>query len=275
MKDKITILAPAKINIFLKVLGRRRDGLHVLRTGMNYINLYDKIEIKKNNKNHVIYQGKFKPVNNIYDDCIILKTLDFLKLKNQKFKITITKNIPVKGGLGSASTNAAALIKGLHKMGVIQAKSPSEYISLGSDIPFFLIEKNCLVTGVGEILKPKKFPKYYFILIKPNFENSTKEIYKELKFSINSFKKYQNTKKSKDIGNDFEKIIFKKKPQIKNIIKTLDSLDHVVFTRMSGTGSCFFSAFKSKGNANKAFKILNLKYKNLWTYICENNIINQ
>ena len=97
MKDKITILAPAKINIFLKVLGRRRDGLHVLRTGMNYINLYDKIEIKKNNKNHVIYQGKFKPVKPRTPEVGKVPTPVDVLLKNKKPTEWIVDSFGAKG----------------------------------------------------------------------------------------------------------------------------------------------------------------------------------
>ena len=109
-----SLFAPAKLNIFLKVVGKKINGYHTIRSGITFINLFDKIEIELSDKNEVIYKGPFKPLNNQYEDCIIKKTLNFLNLESKtNFKITITKNIPVQGGLGSASTNAAALINGL------------------------------------------------------------------------------------------------------------------------------------------------------------------
>ncbi len=100
MLDSKTILAPAKLNIFLKVLNKRIDGYHSLRTGITFIDLFDKIEIKKSDETKIKYKGFFKPKNNNYNDCIILKTLKFLDLdKNLHFDITVTKNIPVQEGL--------------------------------------------------------------------------------------------------------------------------------------------------------------------------------
>ena len=92
-----------------------------------------------------------------------IKTLKFLGLnKKIHLDLTITKNIPVQGGLGSASTNAAALIKGLETMGLISKREPNFYSMLGADIPCFLFKKDCLVTGIGEIIYHHEFPKYYF-----------------------------------------------------------------------------------------------------------------
>ena len=218
MLDSKTILAPAKLNIFLKVLNKRIDGYHSLRTGITFIDLFDKIEIKKSDETKIQYKGFFKPKNNNYNDCIILKTLKFLDLdKNLHFDITVTKNIPVQGGLGSASTNAAGLIKGLHDMNYIHLKEPSTYVSIGSDIPSFLFAKNCIITGIGEKISPTTFPKLYFLLIKPNFNNSTKEMYEKLDIK-------NNHENSDDTGNDFEKIVLKENLYFNEIFSYLKSL---------------------------------------------------
>ena len=101
------IFAPAKLNIFLKVLGRRSDGYHIIRSGITFIDLYDEVEINISNKMCIRYKGPFKPKSDTYDDCIILKTLKFLGLnKNLNLDLTITKNIPVQGGLAAALVDA-------------------------------------------------------------------------------------------------------------------------------------------------------------------------
>ena len=266
MLDSKTILAPAKLNIFLKVLNKRIDEYHSLRTGITFIDLFDKIEIKKSDETKIKYKGFFKPKNNNYNDCIILKTLKFLDLdKNLHFDITVTKNIPVQGGLGSASTNAAGLIKGLHDMNYIHLKEPSAYVSIGSDIPSFLFAKNCIITGIGEKISPTTFPKLYFLLIKPNFNNSTKEMYEKLDIK-------NNHENSDDTGNDFEKIVLKENLYFNEIFSYLKSFDNALFTRMTGTGSCFYAAFEKKIDALKANEIFKNKYSKLWTHVCENNI---
>ena len=271
--DKTNILTPAKLNIFLKVLGKRKDGYHNLFTGVTFINLYDVIEIKKSDKTKIIYKGPFKPTSNFYKDCIIKKTLNSFDLLNEiKLKITIIKNIPVQGGLGSASTNAASIIKWLEKMKLIPKKKLENYVKLGSDIPCCLYQKNCIVMGTGEKIYPKNFPKYYFLLLKPNFSHSTKKMYNKLNVKKNSNNKNLYLNKKKIEGNDFEKIVFKENKKFKEIFNYVQNIDNVIFTRMTGSGSCIYAAFKKKEYAINANKIFKNKFKNLWSIVCENNI---
>ena len=120
MLDNIKVFTPAKINIFLKVLGKRSDGLHYIRSGITFVNLFDEINIKLSDKLNINYTGNFQPSNGSYEDCIILKTLKFLSLeKKLTIDVKIQKNIPVQGGLGSASTNAAGFLQGLQMMNII------------------------------------------------------------------------------------------------------------------------------------------------------------
>ena len=276
MLDEVKILAPAKLNIFLKVLGKREDGFHNIRSGITFINLYDEIEIKKSKRLSIRYIGLFMPKMGIYDDCIIKKTLKFLKITNEvNLDITIKKNIPVQGGLGSASTNAAALIKGLSSMKLINIGDKHKYVSLGSDILSFLHEKNCLVLGRGDKLFFHNIPKYFFLLIKPDFNNSTKYMYdqvdythKNLIHNISSDDPFFN---EEDFGNDFEKFNYLNNKKFNKIFSFLSNIDNVIFTRMTGSGSCCYSVFEKKEQAIKARDIFKSKYKNLWTCVCENN----
>ena len=164
MLDKIVLKAPAKINLFLHVLNKRDDGYHNIESGITFINLFDEISIKRNNSMLIRYSGSFKPPQDFFEDCIIKKTLKFLNLNNKvNLKINIHKNIPVQAGLGSASTNAAALIKGLEKLDIIKINNNYKFYSqLGADIPVFLYGKNALVKGIGEKVFQHEFPKYFF-----------------------------------------------------------------------------------------------------------------
>ena len=279
MLDKNIILAPAKLNMFLKILGKRTDGMHFIRTGITFINLHDKITIEKSSKSEIKYTGKFRPINNTYKDCILKKTLKFLEIDNKiKLKILVEKNIPVQGGLGSASTNAASLIIALNNMNIIKIKDPKKYISLGSDIPSFIYNKNCLVTGIGENIYYQPFPKYYFLLVKPNFNNSTKEMYLSLDLKNGSSNENINLDNNElnddDNGNDFEKIIIKKNSNFKEMIFFLDNLENNIFSRMTGSGSCCYAVFEKKDYAIKANNIFKLSFPNLWSIVCENNLKN-
>ena len=275
--DSVKIFSPAKINLFLKILGRRQDGYHIIRSGITFVNLFDQIDIKISDKTLIQYGGLFKPNKGNYEDCIISKTLKFLHLnKNYNFNIKVTKNIPVQGGLGSSSTNAAGLIQGLELMKIINRRKPKDYVSLGADIPSFLFKKNCLVTGIGEMLYSYSFSKYYFLLIKPSFNNSTKDMYDKLGYESGSYSPPFDFEEFKindeDTGNDFEKFILGKNKEIKNIVNLLEDLDGVVFSRMTGSGSCWYAVFENKDQVMKANDVFKSNFPDLWSCVCENNI---
>ncbi|SVA61492.1 uncharacterized protein METZ01_LOCUS114346, partial [marine metagenome] len=150
-------------------MNKREDGYRNIKSGITFINLFDEVCIKKNNSMIIQYSGTFKPPQDFFEDCIIKKTLKFLNLDNKiNLEINIKKNIPIQAGLGSASSNAAALIKGLEKLEIIKInKDYKLYSQLGADIPVFLYGKNALVEGIGEKVIKHEFPKYFFLLVKP------------------------------------------------------------------------------------------------------------
>jgi 4-diphosphocytidyl-2-C-methyl-D-erythritol kinase len=279
MQDKKIILAPAKLNIFLKVLGKRNDGYHEIRSGISFINLFDKIEIKKNAQNNISYIGIFKPKNGSYNDCIIKKVLKFLKIYDKiPLAINVTKNIPVQGGLGSASSNAAAVIIALEEMDLIERKNPDYYAYLGADIPCFLFKKDCIATGMGEKITHFPFPKYFFLLVKPNFNNSTKLMYEKLQIKNNYDHQDlipENIQiREGDIGNDFNQIAINESEEYKNIFDLLENLDKSIFARMTGTGSCCYAVFEKEEHALKAMIYFQSKFPDIWSIVCENSNIN-
>lgn len=275
--DSVKIFTPAKINLFLKVLGRRQDGYHILRSGITFVNIFDQIDIKINDKMLIQYAGPFKPSGGNYEDCIISKTLKFLNLdKDLNFNINVTKNIPVQGGLGSASTNASGLIQGLELMKIINKREPKDYVALGADIPSFLFKRNCLVTGIGEMLYSYSFSKYYFLLTKPSSNNSTKNMYDKFGYELGSYDLPFDFEEFKiddeDSGNDFEKFVLGENKEIKNIVNFLENLEDVVFSRMTGSGSCWYAVFENKDQAIKANNVFKSNFPDLWSCVCENNI---
>ena len=181
MQDKQIIYAPAKLNLFLKINEKRDDGYHNIRSGITFINLFNVVEIKRSKTMKISYHGPHMPENGFYSNCIIQKTLNFLGLENRmNLEINIEKNIPVQAGLGSASTDAAGLIQGLGKMQLIEIQEIFTYAPLGADIPCFLFADNCLVRGIGDLVSEQYFPKYYFLLVKPSINFSTKEMYNKI-----------------------------------------------------------------------------------------------
>ena len=280
MQDSFVTKAPAKLNLFLRILDKNENNFHIIRTGITFLNLYDEIKIYKDNKTCLKYTGPFKPSLNIYKNDIVLKLLKTFSLEKKiNLNIEIKKNIPWKAGLGSASTDAASLIKTLEKMGLISNVDNQTLSKIGSDVPACYYQQNSLVTGTGnEITTGIKFPKYFFVLVKPNINISTTDMYKKvkdyIKFNNNYVQQVKNLKTlhRDDNCNDFEKIIKIEYSDIIQILDFLSRLNKNSFSRISGSGSCCYAAFKTRELANKAFDITAKKFNNYWVHLAENNI---
>ena len=279
MQDKIIIKAPAKINLFLHVLNKRDDGYHNIKSGITFINLFDEICIKKSNSTIIQYSGTFKPDQDFFKDCIIMKTLKFLNLDNKvNLKVNINKNIPIQSGLGSASSNAASLIKGLEKLEIIKMNEDYKiYSKLGADIPVFLYGKNALVEGIGEKVFKHEFPKYFFLVVKPEIGFSTKKMYDKISRSLQedeTANHSRNILNDDSYGNDFKNIAIKENEEINQILKYLSSSEKCIISQMTGSGSCCFAAYEKKEYANKAQINFKKYFPKLWSFVGENNINN-
>jgi|TARA_B100001964_G_scaffold129879_1_gene143567 4-diphosphocytidyl-2-C-methyl-D-erythritol kinase len=276
-QDKITIKAPAKINLFLHIFNKRDDGYHNIKSGITFINLYDEVCIKKNNSMIIQYSGTFKPAQDFFDDCIIKKTLKFLNLDNKtNLEININKNIPTQAGLGSASSNAAALIKGLNKLKIIKMNEDYKFYSkLGADIPVFLYGKNAFVEGIGEKVFKYDFPKYFFLLVKPETGFSTKKMYNKISENLQDDNiANHNNNIVNDYGNDFENIAIRENEEINKILKYLSESEKCIISQMTGSGSCCFAAYEKQEDANKAQISFKEYFPKLWSFVGENNTIN-
>ena len=122
MQASLKELSPAKLNLFLKIVSKRDDGYHNIRSGVTLINLFDEVIAEKDDKFSVKYTGEFAPQNNKFKDCIVEKIFSKLDIKKPNYAFTIKKNIPIMSGLGSASSNAAAVIKNIRKVKLYRFK---------------------------------------------------------------------------------------------------------------------------------------------------------
>ena len=276
MPDKIIEKSPAKINLFLKIINRRDDGFHNIRSGITFIDLFDEITVQPHSEFKVIYTGNFAPKNNLFEDCIIDKLFTYINEDKPKLLFTISKNFPYEAGLGSASSNVASVIKILENLEIIKKKNIFDYVDLGSDIPIFLNQKDALVRGRGDLIANVHFPKYYFLLIRPSFTCSTKKMYDSFQpsdFDYNTDFDLEEIN-DQDSGNDFEKILKKNEPEFLSIIDFLEDFDDVIFSRLTGSGSCIYSVFEKKEHAVNAQKKFQQSFSNLWTHLSENNLVN-
>ena len=265
--------SPAKINLFLKVLNKRSDNFHNIRSGVTIINLFDEIEIKESSNFEIRYIGRFAPKDEMFKDCIIKKLFKTFDIKKPKIKLTIKKNIPVQSGLGSGSSNAASIFKILEKLNIYKLENIFDSSIIGTDIPIFLNNKDCLVTGKGDKITNLKFPKYFFLLVKPITDCSTKDMYSKIKINQldETYKSELEEIQENDNGNDFENYIRKNNSEIENILDTLNSMENVIFSRLTGSGSCCFAVFVKKEDALLANIKFQKKHPSLWSCVVENN----
>tara|TARA_Y100000590_G_scaffold441436_1_gene568148 strand:+ start:5332 stop:6162 length:831 start_codon:yes stop_codon:yes gene_type:complete len=266
----------AKLNLFLKIVNKRKDGFHNIRSGITLINLYDEILVKSDSSFNLEYTGEFAPMNKKFDDCIIEKLFEHLNLIKPNYKFIIKKNIPIKSGLGSASSNVAAVLRILQKLKLYKNNEKNNLSSLGADIPLFINNQDCLVRGLGDKIAKKSYPKYFFLLVKPKIGHSTKYMYNKVRQKHIDYKKENDLNEINefDVGNDFEKIVFKENKQLINIFNFLNDLEGVIFSRLTGSGSCLYATFDNKNTATKAKITFHNKYPELWSFIAENNSSN-
>ena len=272
MPAEIFELSPAKLNLFLKIITKRNDGYHNLRSGVTLINIFDEVFAKKASAFSVKYIGEFSPTTNQFKDCIVEKIFLKLDLPKPNYCFTIKKNIPIMSGLGSASSNAAAVIRILEKLNYKDLKIKN-FAQIGADVPFFVSNHDSLIREIGDVIIKKSFPKYYFLIIKPKQNCSTKEIYNEINLDKLNFDLNLDTDEinEADSGNDFEIILENKFKEINNLLKFMRSLPNVIFARLTGTGSCIFAAFESKKHADDSQIIFQEKFPLLWSKVVENN----
>lgn len=256
----ITLKARAKINIGLKIIGKRDDGFHNIETTLATINLSDIItleEIKSDIR-----------IEAIGIDCPPEENLCYLAADilvkrfgiNKGVRINLTKNIPIGGGLGGGSADAAGVLKGIRELFNLNI-SDRDLVEvskeIGSDVAFFIKEGAAYARGKGDELKYFKLPKMSLVIYWPGYPVLTKWAYEEYDKSlltppsetdiIIEAQKSKNKKARPIFGlvNDFEKVVFKKHPDL------LDVKAHLLTTGayivgLSGSGSCIFVVVDEK-----------------------------
>ena len=274
MPAEFNEISPAKINLFLKIISKRDDGYHNLRSGVTLINLHDEVSAQKSSEFNIKYIGEFAPPDNSFKDCIVEKIFSKFKIAKPQYCFTIKKNIPVQSGLGSASSNAAAVLRILKKLDYKEVKTIN-FSEIGADIPLFVENQDSLVRGIGDITIKQSFPKYYFLLIKPIQNCSTEEMYNEVDVKdINFDLNFDTDEISEfDMGNDFEIIADRKYPEIATLLKFMRGFSEVIFSRLTGSGSCIYSAFDKKDSAEKALEIFKARFPDHWAVVVENNFL--
>lgn len=266
-QDLISLLSFAKINLNLRILGKRVDGFHELFTIFQTVSLHDKLSFSKSDDLVLTCNDKSMPTNE--SNLIIMAG----KLLSDKFgikvgaNIELEKKIPFPGGLGGGSSNAAITLLGLSRLwGLdISFEDLCEIGSqIGSDVPFFLYGGTAIGTGRGEkISYIKDFEQKHVIVITPDIEISTPKAFAELNAedltnidSKSILKICHDDAEQVESGhlkfiNDFEESIFKIEPRIKQIKEQLLNLG-AKSALLSGSGASVFAVFDNENQQQVA-----------------------
>ncbi len=290
--------APAKINIVLRVTGRRANGYHDLLMLNETLDVYDEIEIEVGSrKSEVGSQIKItcddRSVPCDETNICYKAAAKLLELVQGKFsvKIHIIKRIPVAAGLGGGSSDAAAVLRGLNEildLNLSREKLSELGVKLGADVPFFLYDKPAVCEGIGDkVTTLDSLPNMWILLINPNFPASTKWVYEEFD-KLPNLAQIQLTpdiararlprffkelgEVAKVVHNDLELVTAEKFPEIKQIKKQLVDNGAIV-SWMSGSGPTVVGMFRTEKDRVAAAKKIRKNNSN-WRVIETSNIKN-
>ena len=272
----------SKINLFLRVSKKNSNGLHNIQSDVMLLDLNDQINIRNSfkKKDEINFIGTFKKnINNknnsVSKSLYILRKYSLIN-KEKRYKITINKKIPVFAGLGGGTSNAAFLIKYFLKNRVNEKLLKIFEKEIGSDLRLFFF-RHSFQKNLKKILRFKKQYTFYFILVYPNINCSTNQIYSKVKkfnfllkddlSKISSKKKYLQFLKKET--NDLQSIVEKKYPKIKKILDLIKMQKNCLFSRMTGSGSVCFGVFLNKKSAKLSLRVIKKKIPNNWCEIAK------
>ena len=244
--------SPAKLNLFLHVVGQREDGYHLLQTAFQLINYGDILYLEVRYDGQIVHENPL-PGLPAPNDLTVRAARLLQQVSGSKLglSIRIDKHLPMGGGLGGGSSNAATILLALNRLwGLHYSRTKLQEIglSLGADVPFFIFGKNAWAEGIGEVLSPLHLPSQYFIVLVPKAQVSTADI-----FSAADLTKNTKSIRMRDFAmaftrNDLERVACRKYPEIAGCVTWLNQFSQA---RMTGSGSCVFAEFLTEEAANK------------------------
>ncbi|MDG1293278.1 MAG: 4-(cytidine 5'-diphospho)-2-C-methyl-D-erythritol kinase [Pseudomonadales bacterium] len=270
--NSLTLPSPAKLNLFLHITGRRSDGYHELQTAFQLLDFGDTVEIHARSDNKIVLLESLEGVPD--EDNIVIRAAKLLQQRQTDKNavlgadIKINKRIPMGGGLGGGSSNAASTLLGLNylwQMGLSNEQLAEIGLSLGADVPVFIYGQNSFGEGIGERLQPLVLPKYWFTVIKPPISVPTAEIFSHSQLTRDTvtikmaavFKHLQTADIANALRNDCEATVRREYPEIS---EALDWLNEWGTARLTGTGACIFARFASLAEAEAALAAMPASY---------------
>lgn len=251
----LTLFAPAKINLFLHIVGRRPNGYHELQTLFQLLDYGDDITLESRDDGQLLLSPNLDKV--APEDNLIIKAAHLLKKYSGVSlgaNIQCTKRLPMGGGLGGGSSNAATTLVGLNHLWHTQLSTDELAalgLQLGADVPVFVRGNSAWAEGIGEALTAQILPENWFLVIKPPCNVSTQEIFSHEELTRDTAAIKVAAFFEQGGRNDCEYVVCKHYPEVK---KALLWLRQYGSAQLTGTGACVFATF---ANQDQAKAVLN------------------
>jgi 4-diphosphocytidyl-2-C-methyl-D-erythritol kinase len=254
VSDTITWPAPAKLNLFLHITGRRADGYHLLQTVFQLLDFGDELRFQVTPDGLITRDYELPGVSAETD--LVVRAAQILQAhcqSSQGASIKLTKRLPSGGGLGGGSSDAATTLVALNYLwgcGLSPVELAQLGLQLGADVPIFVHGQSAWAEGVGERLEPIPLPERWFVVLAPKVSVSTAKVFSHPQLirdcppiTIRAFLTGAGQ-------NVCESVVCAQYPEV---AAALEALSHFAPARLTGTGACVFAAFDSEQIARSAW----------------------
>jgi len=248
----LTLPAPAKLNLMLHITGRRADGYHELQTLFQFLDYGDELSFRLREDGQIRLLTELPGVD--HDSNLIVRAARMLQRESGctlGADIQLTKRLPMGGGIGGGSSDAATTLLGLDHLwntGLGEDRLAELGLSLGADVPVFVRGRAAFAEGVGERLQPVDLAEPWFLVIAPQVSVSTAEIFADPELTRNTPAITVRSLLAGGGHNDCQPVVEKRYPEVRNALSLLNKF---VQARMTGTGACVFGSFPNEGEADK------------------------
>jgi 4-diphosphocytidyl-2-C-methyl-D-erythritol kinase len=250
----VKLPAPAKLNLFLHITGRREDGYHLLQTLFQLLDHGDELNFWARDDNEIVVScpGLDLPAeqNLVYRAALALRRASGCE---RGADVQVDKRLPPGGGLGGGSSDAATTLLGLNALwqtGLDGAALEAIALQLGADVPLFVRGHSAWAEGVGELMEPVELPSQWYLVVAPACQVSTAEVFSSRELTRNTPPIKMATFFAQGGRNDCEQVVRSLHPDVDNLLIWLANFGEA---RLTGTGACCFLAFASEAEARAVF----------------------
>jgi len=253
----LTLPAPAKLNLMLHILGRRADGYHELQTLFQFLDYGDELTFRPRADGQIRLHTDLPGVD--HDSNLIVRAARLLQTRSgcaQGADIELSKHLPMGGGIGGGSSDAATTLLGLDHLWQTHLGEDTLAeigLALGADVPVFVRGRAAFAEGVGERLQPVELNEPWYLVIAPQVSVSTAEIFSDPELTRNTSAITVRSLLAGGGHNDCQPVVERRYPEVRNALCLLNKF---VPARMTGTGACVFGSFPNKGEADRVCRQL-------------------